>query len=145
MVAYTQNGRDGNWTDLNIGSANATVYKRTRESSITLTADSISTKGTLTLANNVNVDVGEYFYAFGNIFLSTNIQATDVKGTLFFKKISDLSKGKYASYNNDRIVFYENDYTGKDFVAYVCFSLSRILHCLNFALTSFPLRDLVHS
>ncbi len=67
--------------------------------------------------------VSTYFYAFGSIFLSANIQATDVKGTLFFKKISDLSKGKYASYNNDRIVFYENDYTGKDFVAYVCFSL----------------------
>ncbi len=62
MVAYTQDGRDGNWTDLNIGSANATVYKRTRESNITLTADSISRKGTLTLANNVNVDVGAYIF-----------------------------------------------------------------------------------
>ncbi|KAI9448764.1 hypothetical protein BJY52DRAFT_1310530 [Lactarius psammicola] len=99
MVAYTQYGRDGNWTDLNIGSANATVYKRTRESDIKLTAGAISNKATMTLANNVNVDV-------------------DVKGTLYFKKISDLSRGRYASYNNDRIVFYEDDYTGKDFVAY---------------------------
>jgi len=38
----------------------------------------------------------------------------------FFKKLADLTstKAKYASYNNDRIVFYENDYTGKDFVGY---------------------------
>lgn len=43
---------------------------------------------------------------------------TDVKGNLFFKNIRTLAKGVYASYNNDRIVFYENDYSGKDFVAY---------------------------
>ena len=28
----------------------------------------------------------------------------------------------FASYDRDRIVFYENDYTGRDFVAYVGFS-----------------------
>ena len=50
----------------------------------------------------------------------------DTKGTLFFKKLADLTstKAKFASYNNDRIIFYEDDYTGKDFVAYVGFSLS---------------------
>lgn len=91
--------RDGNWTSLNIGTANATVYKRTSESKITLTADSISKKATLTYAGNFSVDI---------------------KGTLFFKKLADVTstKAKYASYNDDRIVFYENDYTGKDFVAY---------------------------
>ena len=45
---------------------------------------------------------------------------------MFFKKLADVTstKAKFASYNNDRIVFYENDYTGRDFVAYVGFSLS---------------------
>lgn len=54
-------------------------------------------------------------------FLSANTVVKGTKGTLYFKKVADLNstKGKYASYNNDRIVFYENDYTGKDFVAYV--------------------------
>ncbi|KAF8262619.1 hypothetical protein EI94DRAFT_1743130 [Lactarius quietus] len=44
----------------------------------------------------------------------------DVKGNLFFKKLVDLNstKAKFASYNDDRIVWYEDDYTGRDFVAY---------------------------
>jgi len=91
--------RDGNWTSLNIGTANATIYKRTAEAKITLTADSISKKATLTYSGHFDVDV---------------------KGTLFFKKLADVTstKAKFASYNNDRIVFYENDYSGKDFIAY---------------------------
>ncbi|KAH9172990.1 hypothetical protein EDB89DRAFT_1962079 [Lactarius sanguifluus] len=101
MVSYTQNGRDGNWTDINAGAANASIYKKTSESKITITVGSISQKVTLTLASTVNKNFD-----------------VDVKGTLHFKKISDLTKGKFASYNNDRIVFYENDYSGKDFVGY---------------------------
>jgi hypothetical protein len=91
--------RDGNWTPLNIGTANASIYKRTSEAKITLTADSISKKATMNYSGRFDVDV---------------------KGTLFFKKYVDLTstKAKFASYNNDRIVFYENDYTGRDFVAY---------------------------
>ncbi|KAF8262613.1 hypothetical protein EI94DRAFT_1808505 [Lactarius quietus] len=91
--------RDGNWTSLNIGTANATIYKRTSESKITLTADSISKKATMNYSGRFDVDI---------------------KGTLFFKKFVDLTsvKAKFASYNNDRIVWYEDDYTGKDFVAY---------------------------
>ncbi|KAI9433535.1 hypothetical protein H4582DRAFT_986568 [Lactarius indigo] len=101
MVSYTANGRDGNWTDIDSGSANVSIYKKTSEAKITLTAGAISQKVTLTLASTVN----KYF-------------DVDVKGTLHFKKLSDLTKGKFASYNDDRIVFYENDYSGKDFVGY---------------------------
>jgi len=101
MIEYTKNGRDGKWNDLNVGSANATVYKKTNESKITLTADSISKKATLTLPSSI----------------STNF-SVDVKGVLHFKKLSDVTEGTYASYNNDRIVFYQDDYTGTDFVAY---------------------------
>ncbi|KAH9056717.1 hypothetical protein EDB87DRAFT_1187335 [Lactarius vividus] len=101
MVSYTENGTNGNWTDINAGAANASVYKKNAESKITITVDSISQKVILTLASSVN----KHF-------------DVDVKGTLHFKKISDLTKGKFASYNDDRIVFYENDYTGKDFVGY---------------------------
>jgi hypothetical protein len=91
--------RDGNWTSLNIGTSNASIYKKTSEAKITLTADSISKKATMNYSGHFDVDV---------------------KGTLFFKKYVDLTstKARFASYNNDRIVFYENDYTGRDFVAY---------------------------
>ena len=43
---------------------------------------------------------------------------------MYFKKLGDLNntKGKFASYNDDRIVFYEDNNTGKDFVAYVGFN-----------------------
>jgi hypothetical protein len=93
--------RNGKWTSLNIGSANAKVYKKTAEAKITLTADAISKKATMTYSGSTRFDV-------------------DVNGTLFFKKYADLTstKAKYASYNNDRIVFYQDDFTGTDFVAY---------------------------
>ena len=47
------------------------------------------------------------------------MRAADVDGNLYFKKLSDLSSGVYANYNDDRIVFYKDDWTGTDFVAYV--------------------------
>ena len=50
--------RDGNWTSLNIGTANATIYKRTSEAKITLTADSISKKATMNYSGRF--DVGEH-------------------------------------------------------------------------------------
>jgi len=57
--------RDGAWSSLNIGMANASVYKRSKESKITLTADSISKTATLTYSAKFSVDV---------------------KGTLFFQE-----------------------------------------------------------
>jgi hypothetical protein len=128
MVDYTKNGRDGTWNDLDIGSANASVYKRTTESNITLTAGSISKKATITLPDSVakNFDVGEYMFLFSQQhLLPANIEAKDVKGTLYFKQIWKVTsdQARYASYNDDRIVFYQDDFTGRDFVAYVCFSL----------------------
>jgi hypothetical protein len=52
--------RDGNWTPLNIGTANASIYKRTSEAKITLTADSISKKATMNYSGRF--DVGEYIF-----------------------------------------------------------------------------------
>ena len=128
MVKFTENGKAGKWSDLDIGSANANVYKRSSESKITLTAGSISKEATLILADSVakNFAVGKSMFLYSQQhLLSTNIQAKDVQGILYFKKLSNVknSKAKYASYNDDRIVFYEKKNTGEDFVAYVCFSL----------------------
>jgi hypothetical protein len=118
MVKYTENGRDGKWSDLDAGSANATVYKRTSESKITLTAGSVSKEATLTLE----------FPLYTESAMSDDTEGPTVdknfpvnaKGTLHFKKLSDLDsiKAKYASYNNDRIVFYEDDVNSRTFVAY---------------------------
>ena len=36
----------------------------------------------------------------------------------------DKDTGKYANYNDDRVVFYENVYNGTDFVAFVSSLLS---------------------
>lgn len=129
MVDYTKNGRDGNWVDLDIGSANATVFKRAAETSIKLTAGPILKEATLPLDDASEVPgVGEHIcYTLSKVFLSANTQVVeDVRGTLYFKKISDLTsdEAKFASYNNDRIVFYGDDNSSKDFVAYVCSPLS---------------------
>ncbi|KJA17692.1 hypothetical protein HYPSUDRAFT_46174 [Hypholoma sublateritium FD-334 SS-4] len=37
---------------------------------------------------------------------------------LYYRKLADINKGKWANYTDDRIVFYENDYTGRDFVEF---------------------------
>jgi len=42
----------------------------------------------------------------------------DVAGTLFYKTLPILPNAKFVNYNNDRIVFYDNDYNGKDFNAF---------------------------
>ncbi|KAF8258817.1 hypothetical protein EI94DRAFT_1753376, partial [Lactarius quietus] len=108
MEAYTKKGRDGEcqWIDLNVGTANAQVYKKSNETTIDVTASSIRKTATLTLDDASDLP-----------------GAVVVKGTLYFKNISDLNndEAKYASYNNDRIVFYGDENSGKDFVAYVSF------------------------
>lgn len=48
MVDYTKNGIDGSWADINIGTATATVYKKSSEASVTVTAESISKTATIT-------------------------------------------------------------------------------------------------
>jgi hypothetical protein len=42
-----------------------------------------------------------------------------VKGNLYFKDIAKLGDGIYASWNDDRVVFYHNDWVGTDSTAYV--------------------------
>jgi len=103
MEKYTEKGRDGEWIDLDVGTANAQVYKKTNETTIDVTASSIRKTATLTLDNASDLP-----------------GAVVVKGTLYFKNISDLNndEAKYASYNNDRIVFYGDENSSKDFVAY---------------------------
>lgn len=91
----------GDWKPLQLGSATAEVLKYDDSSKMTITCPSVSAKATIQDASNyldgVEVKVG---------------------GNLFFKKLSDLADGKFASWNNDRIVFYKDDWVGTDFVGY---------------------------
>jgi len=98
MVDYAS---EGSWGKLAIGSTLATVEKESASQTITLYADVIELKAVWTDSSNYLKHKG-----------------FNVDGNLYFKKLSDLSSGVYANYNDDRIVFYKDDWTGTDFVAY---------------------------
>jgi hypothetical protein len=111
----------GIWDEFKMNTASASVKKDKDKRTITVVIDQSPIKATITDKNNVlkGTKFGAYFHAL-NIFTRTNIQAKDVEGTIYYKAIEDIKDGIYANYNNDRIVFYSNDYSGKDFTAYVC-------------------------
>ena len=78
--------------------------------------------GLLRSIPRVSVSFSFTLFSFG----SNQRRAVDVDGILYFKDLSKLKDATssndtlYVNYNDDRIVFYVNDYTGKDFIAYVC-------------------------
>jgi hypothetical protein len=43
----------------------------------------------------------------------------DVNGIMHIKSLTAFTNGVYASYNNDRIIFYQSSLTSTDFTAYV--------------------------
>lgn len=47
------------------------------------------------------------------------MDGTEVQGLLHFKDINAVASGAYASYNDDRIVFYQNTSNSTDFTAFV--------------------------
>ncbi|KAF8637473.1 hypothetical protein AX16_010801 [Volvariella volvacea WC 439] len=100
----------GSWVKLIRGSSIATVEKESRNATITLYADAIKKKAT--------------WYSGTALFQPKGFT---VDGNIYFKDFSKLPNAKYANYNGDRIVFYENDWTGRDFVAFVCIATSRYL------------------
>ena len=124
MQNYTATG---SWVRLSVASSLATVNKSSSNNTLTVNVETVSKTGTWTLASNVLEKTGlsEYMFICESSSLATveNIddisKNKDIDGTLYYKKLPDINKGKWANYNDDRIVFYENDYTGKDFVAFV--------------------------
>ncbi|KAJ7616079.1 hypothetical protein FB45DRAFT_935247 [Roridomyces roridus] len=91
----------GDWVNLDISICTAFVRKISTENKITLTIDSLDGK-TAVWNDNGKLDG----------------VAVAVNGNLSFKKYGDLKTGLYAKYNNDHIVFYNNDNVGTDFSAY---------------------------
>jgi len=98
MNGYTYTG---NWKGLVIGSSTASVRKYDDSKTMTFKAEPLGKTATITDTQDYLKDI-----------------SVDVQGTLWFKNVSDIPKGKYASYNDDRVVFYADNWTGKDFTAY---------------------------
>jgi hypothetical protein len=113
---------EGNWGELKMNTASASVKKDKDKRTITLIIDQNHITATITDKNNVlkGIKFGAYFHTLSNIFSRADIPAKDVDGTFYYTDINDVKNGIYANYNNDRIVFYSNDYSGKDFTGYVC-------------------------
>ncbi|KAJ7142017.1 hypothetical protein C8R43DRAFT_1199900 [Mycena crocata] len=91
----------GNWVALEATSTYTTIEKKSNSRTVTVNMPSADKVATW--------DAG-----------STNFNPSSfsVTGHIHYKKLSKLKDAKYANYNNDRVVFYENDWTGRDFVAF---------------------------
>jgi hypothetical protein len=111
----------GAWKDLNIGCATASIRKYDDSKTITFTVGTIHKTATLVDSNGVlnGKSVSAYFHVLSNILSRANIQAKEVNGNFFFKDINTINDGKFASYNDDRIVFYADNWAGTDFTGYV--------------------------
>jgi len=98
MADYTSTG---NWVTFKSASCYAVIKKETGNSTVTMTLDSLDYKASW--------DAGSTTFSPSSF---------SVPGYLHFKKFKTLKDGKYANYNNDRVVFYANDWTGTDFVGF---------------------------
>ncbi|KAF9263147.1 hypothetical protein L218DRAFT_944683 [Marasmius fiardii PR-910] len=98
--------RSGKWQNLALGSVTATVKKLDDQRTIYITVAPLGKKAQWQDKDKVT---GQE---------ALHGKAVNVNGMLHFKDFNTVAKGYYANYNNDRIVFYENDYTGTDFVAF---------------------------
>ncbi|KAJ7894239.1 hypothetical protein B0H14DRAFT_2683681 [Mycena olivaceomarginata] len=87
----------GSWVTLKSASCYTTIKKSSNSRTVTMTLTSVDKVATW--------DVG-----------STNFipSSFEVAGYLHYKRLGKLKDAIYANYNNDRVVFYENDWSGKD-------------------------------
>ncbi|KAJ7304821.1 hypothetical protein DFH08DRAFT_902858 [Mycena albidolilacea] len=91
----------GSWVTLKSASCYTTIKKSSNSRTVTMTLTSVDKVATW--------DAG-----------STNFSPSsfEVNGYLHYKRLGKLKDAIYANYNNDRVVFYENDWSGKDFVGF---------------------------
>ncbi|KAJ7480583.1 hypothetical protein FB451DRAFT_1365067 [Mycena latifolia] len=91
----------GSWITLKTAWCYTTIEKQAYSRTVTVTLASVDKVATW--------DAGS---------ASFNPSSFRVQGHLHYKRFNKLKDAKFANYNNDRVVFYENDYTGRDFVAF---------------------------
>jgi hypothetical protein len=110
---------EGYWYDLQIASSTAFIRKMDDETKITITAGVAKKTATIPAEHLKGKSISKYLSIYTREKAPTNAQPIDVGGILWFKDITKVQLGKFASYNDDRIVFYESDWNSKDFIAYV--------------------------
>ncbi|KAJ7137617.1 hypothetical protein C8R43DRAFT_1019895 [Mycena crocata] len=99
MDKYTNSGK---WYPLDISTVVTTFTKYGDMSWVSVAGESVAAvKGTIDLPKGL---------LQGDTFV--------VHGNLTFREETSIRKGKYANYNNDRVVFYTSDYVAKDFTSY---------------------------
>ncbi|KAF7351633.1 hypothetical protein MSAN_01595900 [Mycena sanguinolenta] len=92
---------NGHWVTLRCGHSYTVIEKKSYSSTVTVTLYSDN--------KSASWNAGSTYF---------NPSSFRVTGELHYKHIDNLRNAIYANYNNDRIVFYENDWTGRDFVAF---------------------------
>ncbi|KAF8961923.1 hypothetical protein BDZ97DRAFT_2026686 [Flammula alnicola] len=107
MVNYSS--MTGGWDKLELGSSIATVEKESANQKITIYANAIGKVGVWTAPSDVLKHKG-----------------FTVTGNLYFKDIAQVGNAIYVNYNDDRIVFYQDDWTGTNFTAYLCVDITTL-------------------
>lgn len=122
------------WTKLEINNSSAVVEKKSNSNDITISLKGGMKKKATWSINNVFQNstgvttssnlVGKSFSASFMTSISTRYLYVGiaVRGRLHYKDFADLKGVKFVNYDDDRVIFYNNDYTGKDFSAYVSYT-----------------------
>jgi hypothetical protein len=113
----------GSWVTLKSASCYTTIKKSSNSRTVTMTLTSVDKVATWD-AGSTNFSPSS-FGAYSSLIHSFRsksdyMTAAEVNGYLHYKRLGKLKDAIYANYNNDRVVFYENDWSGKDFVGFVC-------------------------
>jgi len=114
MDNLTQNGQ---WAELNIGHATATITKDGNGYAI-ITAKSIGWQATISSGGGIfnSQNFGMVFFTI--FLLQLMLFIAVVEGNLSFKDIANISNGIVASCNNDRLLFFGTGWQS-DFIAFV--------------------------
>ncbi|KAJ7894242.1 hypothetical protein B0H14DRAFT_2683697 [Mycena olivaceomarginata] len=102
--------------------ATTTIKKSSNSRTVTMTLTSVDKVATWD-AGSTNFSPSSFgvYSSLIHSFRSKSdyMTAAEVAGYLHYKRLGKLKDAIYANYNNDRVVFYENDWSGKDFVGFV--------------------------
>ncbi|KAG8911493.1 hypothetical protein FRC01_005687, partial [Tulasnella sp. 417] len=91
----------GNWKDLVLGSSTASIRKWDDDDTLEISIGPLRKKAIIRDSKGV-----------------LDGQSVAVQGNIHFKDINTISNGLFASYNDDRIVFYQSSFNSTDFTAF---------------------------
>jgi len=97
MDKYSHSGR---WQTLAVMKVSATITKGAGSTTLNISVPTVGKSATVTVSGTLQN------------------RSIDVNGTMHIKNLSTFTSGVYASYNDDRIIFYQSSYSSTDFTAY---------------------------